>query len=203
MPGMVSDAVILNRISLQAFAASFSPHWLDGPRSPAGRLPLPELCVEILRSESLASQLKPNGFTLDAFLLLLGLAAAHPENVILLREAESSQDPPEPPDETPPPPLTKQSLNRTWSRALTVTIGATMRGFPAALLLNSRTETGAPKHRRFGRPFCHPALIWQKGFELEMCQNDSLFHYPFFCILLNVPWGSGSFQAEELFGLFN
>lgn len=52
MPGMVSEAVILNRISLQAFAASFSPHWLDG--SP-GRLPLEELCVEMLRSENSAS----------------------------------------------------------------------------------------------------------------------------------------------------
>lgn len=127
---------------------SFSGGWIKPSKFPWLLTNFETIETKMKKKHVPAIHARPNGFTLDAFLLLLGLAASYPESVILMREA-SSQDPPEPPDETLPLPLTKQSLKRTWSRALTVTIGATMRGFPAALLLNSRTESGAmPKDRR-------------------------------------------------------
>jgi len=83
---------------------------------------------------------------LDAFLVLLGLAASYPQSIILLREAPAGDAGAELPvtettegaESAELPVLTKQSLQRQWSRALAVTIGATIRGFPLALLLNSR-----------------------------------------------------------------
>jgi len=84
------------------------------------------------------SDFRPNAFALDAFLLLLGLASSYPHSILFLREADLADLAPETPTEASGLPVTKQSLQRQWSRALTVTIGATMRTFPAALLLNSR-----------------------------------------------------------------
>lgn len=203
---VASKAAMVDYMSLQAFAASFSPHWLDGVRSGATTA-LPELCKEMLlsaessetldasaayeilhvyyhatvhrravvplkldrgqhlhlRSNALETVstlrelfdlngwptgqlespryvfLRPNAFALDAFLLLLGLASSYPHSILFLREADLADLAPETPTEASGLPVTKQSLQRQWSRALTVTIGATMRTFPAALLLNSRT----------------------------------------------------------------
>lgn len=45
---VASKAAMADYMSLQAFAASFSPHWLDGVRS--GATALPELCKEMLLS---------------------------------------------------------------------------------------------------------------------------------------------------------
>eukprot|EP00434_Breviolum_minutum_P020964 symbB.v1.2.018494.t1/scaffold1477.1/size133841/8 len=218
----ISTEVAMDYFPLQAFAASFSPHWLDGAATSRGKnsLDLPELCKDRLLSDSngvdtaesifdastayemmhayyhatvhrrsvlpfpinhgdsvhvrampcetfaslreLFEQrgwptkqpnspryvfLRPNGFTLDAFLVLLGLAASYPQSIILLREAPAGDAGAELPvtettegaESAELPVLTKQSLQRQWSRALAVTIGATIRGFPLALLLNSRT----------------------------------------------------------------
>ena len=92
--------------------------------------------------------LRPNGFTLDAFLLVLGLAASYPQSLLVLREAEDSSTEvgQKVADATTPLPVTKQSLQRKWSRALTVTIGATIRTLPAALLLNSRPMRRAQEY---------------------------------------------------------
>jgi hypothetical protein len=84
------------------------------------------------------SDFRPNAFALDAFLLLLGLASSYPHSILFLREADLAPENPTEASGLPALPVTKQSLLRQWSRALTVTIGATMRTFPAALLLNSR-----------------------------------------------------------------
>ena len=46
---VASKAAMADYMSLQAFAASFSPHWLDGVRSGATTA-LPELCKEMLLS---------------------------------------------------------------------------------------------------------------------------------------------------------
>ena len=46
---VASKAAMVDYMSLQAFAASFSPHWLDGVRSGATTA-LPELCKEMLLS---------------------------------------------------------------------------------------------------------------------------------------------------------
>ena len=48
----LASETVLDHISLQAFAASFSPHWLDGARQGP---PLPELCRKMLFSEDTAS----------------------------------------------------------------------------------------------------------------------------------------------------
>ena len=88
------------------------------------------------RSSPGVSDFRPNGFALDAFLLLLGLASSYPHSILFLREADLPGE--SGAVDAPALPVTKQSLQRQWSRALTVTIGATMRTFPAALLLNSR-----------------------------------------------------------------
>ena len=85
-----------------------------------------------------SAHFRPNGFALDAFLLLLGLASSYPHSILFLREADLASAATPASEEPPALPVTKQSLQRQWSRALTVTIGATIRTFPAALLLNSR-----------------------------------------------------------------
>ena len=46
---VASKAAMVDYMSLQAFAASFSPHWLDGVRSGAATV-LPERCKEMLLS---------------------------------------------------------------------------------------------------------------------------------------------------------
>ncbi|CAK9027948.1 Pentatricopeptide repeat-containing protein At5g39710 (Protein EMBRYO DEFECTIVE 2745) [Durusdinium trenchii] len=189
------------QIPLHAFAASFSPHWLDGEARSQVSV---EMCMRMLREESSESFdaasaydvmhsyyhctlhrravvpvdlpdgqllrvragpetlqslrelfdrhgwpnaanapsyafLRPSACSLDAFLVLLALAALFPR-VLLLRDApiSASASPGAPGASAPSPSLSKQSLQR-WSRAVAVTISATLKAFPVALLVGSRT----------------------------------------------------------------
>ena len=57
---LVAKAAMVDHMSLQAFAASFSPHWVDGVRSK--KTALPKLCKEMLNSaESSAPWLEDVG----------------------------------------------------------------------------------------------------------------------------------------------
>ena len=53
LPG-ISIEVAMDYLPLQAFAASFSPHWLDGATSRRGKnsVDLPELCKDTLLSDN-------------------------------------------------------------------------------------------------------------------------------------------------------